>query len=132
MPSFRVAAENLLLAMFDVVGKDGGEATFIGHIGLVKSSGLHTPTKVSVLDMGPPLHGERNPNHIRADIVGSATLTDDEVQRIRTFIDRHTGEHLSFSQLRPRELIARAENVLRSPPRHAMLRGRWSLRSNAI
>ena len=34
LPSYRVAAASISLAMFDVVGQDGDESAFIGHTGL--------------------------------------------------------------------------------------------------
>lgn len=40
-----------------------------------------------------------------ANVVGSASLTDDEVQKIRTFIDRHALEHKAFGELRLNRLI---------------------------
>jgi hypothetical protein len=106
LPSYRVAAESLSLAIYDVVGQDGGEPAFIGHTGLAKSAGSQTPSKIPVLDMGPPLHGQDDPGHIKANVVGSAALTDDEVQKIRTFIDRHVNEHLVFQQFKPLQLMA--------------------------
>jgi hypothetical protein len=61
--------------------------------------------------MGPPLHGQGDPGHIRANVVGSATLTDDEVQKIRTFIDRHSNEHLLFLHLSLPQLTAIAPKM---------------------
>ena len=96
MPSYRVATGSISLGLFDVVGEDGREPAFIGHTGLANSAGSQNAANVPVLDMGPPLHGRGTPGHIRADVVGSAVLTDDDVQKIKTFIDRHANEHNSF------------------------------------
>lgn len=107
MPSYRVAAKSLSLAMYDVIGEDGGEHAFIGHTGLVKSAGSQNAANIPipVIDMGPPLHGQENPGHMIAHVVGSAVLTDDEIQKIRTFIDRHANEHLLFQQLGASQLM---------------------------
>ncbi len=53
--------------------------------------------------MGPPLRVEGG--NLMAHVIGSAVLTDDEVQKIRTFIDRHALEHLVFLKLGLRERI---------------------------
>ena len=98
MPSYRVALGSVTLAMFDVVGRDGDERAFIGHAGLAGSAGSHNAAKIPVLDMGPPLHGQGTPGQMRADVVGSATLTDDEVKKITNFINRHANEHRSFME----------------------------------
>ncbi len=105
VPSYRIAGSTLSLSLFDVVGQDGAELGFIGHAGLAESTGSENATKIPVLDMGPPLHGHGASGHVKADVVGSAALTDDEVQKIRTFVDRHANEHLVFSQFSRSELI---------------------------
>ncbi|MHB1034154.1 MAG: hypothetical protein ACYC35_04895 [Pirellulales bacterium] len=105
MPSYRVANEIILLGLFDVVGKDGGELAFVGHVGLASAAGLQNAAKISVLDVGPPLHGQDSPGHMRADVVGSAVLTDDDVQKVRTFVDRHANEHRLFLQFSKTELM---------------------------
>jgi hypothetical protein len=111
VPSYRVAGSTLALSIFDVVGQDGAESGFIGHSGLAESEGSQNAAKIPVLDMGPPLHGPGHPNHVQAHLVGSATLTDDEVQKIRTFIDRHASEHSSFLQFSKRQLINAAPQM---------------------
>jgi hypothetical protein len=111
LPSYRVAKEGVSLGVFDIVGQDGGERAFVGHVGLASSTGSHTAARVAVLDMGPPLHGPDAAGTIRADVVGSAALTDDDVQKIRTFIARHANEHRSFLQFGMRELIAAAPEM---------------------
>ncbi len=97
--------------MFDVVGQDGDEPAFIGHTGLAESAGLQNAAKIPVLDMGPPLHGHRAPGHIRADVVGSAALTDDEVKKVTNFVNRHANEHRSFRSLSRSELINAAPEM---------------------
>ena len=111
MPSYRVAGSTLSLSIFDVVGQDGDESGFIGHSGLAESAGSQNAAKISVLDMGPPLHGQGGPSHVVANVVGSATLTDDEVQKIKTFVNRHANEHLVFRHFSPRQLIEAAQQM---------------------
>lgn len=111
MPSYRVTGSTLLLSIFDVVGQDGDEVGFIGHTGLVKSAGSQEATKVSVLDMGPPLHGQSGPGHVHASVVGTAALTDDEVQKIKTFVDRHANEHLAFLRFSRSQLLQAAPQM---------------------
>ncbi len=111
MPSFRVNGTTLSLSIFDVVGQDGDESGFIGHTGLAESAGLQSAAKIPVLDMGPPLHGQGCLGHIRGDVVGSTTLTHDEVQKIRTFVDRHKNEHLVFLQFNTGQLIKAAPQM---------------------
>jgi hypothetical protein len=119
LPSYRVATGNISLGLFDVVGQDGGERAFVGHAGLANSAGSQIAADVRVLDMGPPLHGQAAPGHIRADVVGSAVLTDDDVQKIKTFIDRHENEHRSLLLLSRTERIAAAPKMYIICP-HAM------------
>ena len=111
VPSYRVAESTLSLSIFEVVGQDGGELGFIGHVGLAESTGSQNVAKIPVLDMGPPLHGKGSSGHIKADVVGSAVLTDDEVQKIRTFVDRHANEHLLFRKFRRSQLIQAAPQM---------------------
>ena len=111
MPSYRVAGPTLSLSIFDVVGQDGNEVDFIGHAGLAESAGSQHAAKISVLDMGPPLHGSHYSAQVKASVVGSATLTDDEVRKIKTFVDRHANEHLVFLQLNRSRLIMAAPQM---------------------
>jgi len=111
MPSDRVAAATLTLNRFDVVGQDGAESTFIAHAGLAESAGSQNAARIPVLDMGPPLHGHSAPGHIKADVVGSAALTDDEANKIKTFVDRHANEHAAFAQVNARQLVQRAPEM---------------------
>ncbi len=111
MPSYRVAGSTLSLSIFDVVGQDADESGFIGHVGLAKSAGSQNPAKIPVLDMGPPLHGQGVPSYVRANVAGSATLTDDEVQKVKTFVDRHANEHSVFLQFSTSQLINAAPQM---------------------
>ncbi len=111
MPSYRVTGSTLSLSIFDVVGKDGDESGFIDHTGLAESAGSQDAAKIPVLDMGPPLHGQGGSGHVRATVVGSATLTDDEVQKIKTFVDRHANEHLVFLQFNTSQVIRAAPQM---------------------
>jgi len=84
---------------------------FIGHAGLVEATGSHDAASVSVLDMGPPLHGHDIAGQVRGDVVGSAALTDNEVQKIKTFVDRHANERAIFSQISRTQLIQMAPQM---------------------
>jgi len=114
--SHRVTESTLSLSRFEVVGQDGAESGFIGHAGLAESAGSHDAAGVPVLDMGPPLHGHDNAGKVRVDVVGSATLTDDEVQKIKTFVDRHANEHAVFSEISRNQLIQMAPQMYRVLP----------------
>lgn len=105
VPSYRVTETTLSLSRFEVVGQDSGESGFIGHAGLAESAGSQDAARIPVLDMGPPLHGHGTARHVRGDVVGGAALTDDEVQKIKTFVDRHANEHSLFSHFSMRQLI---------------------------
>lgn len=105
MPSYRVAGSTLSLSRFEVIGQDSSVSGFIGHAGLAEVGDSQSAAKVPVLDMRPPLHGHGASRQIKADVVGSAALTDDEVQKIKTFVDRHANEHLLFSQFSMSQLI---------------------------
>lgn len=105
MASFRVNTSTQEINRFDVVGADSSEADFICHVGLAAAAGSQDVTSVAVLDMGPPMHGHSFENHMKCDVTGSAELTDDEVQKIRTFVDRHASEHELFSQLGATQIL---------------------------
>lgn len=111
MPSYRVAGSTLSLNIFDVVGQDGDEPNFVGHTGLAESASTQQVAKVSVLDMGPPLHGQGGSAHLTANVVGSAILNDDEVQKIKTFVDRHANEHQVFVHFNASQLLIAAPQM---------------------
>ena len=121
MPSYRVAESTLSLSIYDVVGEDGDEAGFIGHTGLAESAGSQDAVAIPVLDMGPPLHGQGDVGHLQASVVGNAVLTYDEVQKIKTFIDRHANEHLVFQQVSATQLIRAAPQMYCVRPHAAPL-----------
>jgi len=107
MPSFRVGGSSVSLREFDVVGADGIQPHFIVHTGLAESESdaTHEAQAVAVLDMGPPLHGRGRGPTIPAHAVGRAELDFGEVQKIRTFVDQHAGEHSSFLQLSKTDIL---------------------------
>lgn len=111
MPSHRVTKSTISLSRFDIIGQDGAESGCIGHSGLAASAGSQNAGSIPVLDMGPPLHGHSNTAHVRGDVVGIADLTDDEVQKIRTFVDRHANEHSVFSQLSGTRILKMAPQM---------------------
>jgi hypothetical protein len=61
--------------------------------------------------MGPPLHADGGAARIHANAIGSANLTDDEVRKIKTFVDRHVNEHQAFSQLSLNQLFGLAPQM---------------------
>ncbi|HSW39065.1 MAG TPA: hypothetical protein VLL97_06195 [Acidobacteriota bacterium] len=99
MPSYRIQTPAVSLGTFDVLGVDGDQLGFICHTGLAESGGSHKADAIAILDMGPPLHGPNQPNNLHAHAVGCAQLTDDEMQKIRTFVDQHANEHQAMQQL---------------------------------
>lgn len=86
-------------SLFDVIG-DG--SPFVRHVGLfighvsAQVAGGHAAANIEVIDMGPPLPSGQ-PMH--ADVIGTAALTADEQQKIRTFVDRHVLEHQALKTL---------------------------------
>lgn len=109
LPSYRADTPTISLQHFDIVGQDSKEAGLVAHAGLARSAGAQPAAQIPVIDMGPPLHAEGG--NVRANVVGSAILTDDEVQKIRTFIDRHALEHLVFAKLGRRQTIKLAPQM---------------------
>lgn len=109
MPAGRVnsSSNTINIAQFDVIGKDGRNQ-FIEHVGLATNSGTQQANDVPVIDMGPPL-GNGQP--MRAHVVGTAGITVDEQQKIRTFINRHESEHQAVQKVN-RTNIAQAYCVL--------------------
>ena len=105
MPSYRINTPTVTLSIFDVVGKDGEQFGFICHTGLAESKDSQKADAVTVIDMGPPLHGPNQSNSMEANAVGFAELSDDEVQKIRTFVDLHASEHQALAHLHRREIL---------------------------
>jgi hypothetical protein len=100
MPSFSIKELHVELKVFEVLGADGPEAGFIKHTALAANGGVQSAHAVNVVDMGPPLHGPAHMHTMHATVVGRAELTDDEVQKIKVFVDQHSGEHQAFNSLR--------------------------------
>jgi hypothetical protein len=92
VPALRINEKTIRTDEFDVLGQDRGQNKLIGHLGLAKNNGESERTKVPVHEMGPPLQSSGS---IVADVKGQASLDDDEIRKIRSFIDRHDGEHES-------------------------------------
>jgi hypothetical protein len=99
MASSRVTGGNVFLATFDVVGQDGDELAFVGHVGLATSAGSQDSAQIPICEMRPPLHGRDAPGQMTADVVGSAALTDNEIMKITNFVDRHAVEHASLLEM---------------------------------
>jgi hypothetical protein len=111
VPSHRIAAQEVTLNVFDVVGQDGDRRFFIAHSGLAIEQGPHVSNDVAVVDMGPPLHAPNEPNRIQANALGAAGLDHDEVQKIRTFVDQHLSEHEAFRHLSQRQILRLAPQM---------------------
>jgi hypothetical protein len=75
----------------EIIGEDG-QTPFVKHLGLCAKNETYPRDNVVVNHMGPPL--EIN-GRMSADVVARADLLDDERRRIKVFIDRHVGEHLT-------------------------------------
>lgn len=79
----------VVLSELDVVGQDG-ETSFVRHLGLAASKGSIDRANVPVHDMGPPL---RSPGDMQVDVHGRAELDDNEMRKIKSFVERHASEH---------------------------------------
>lgn len=111
MAGFRVEQGTVSLKTYDVVGSDGERPRFICHVGLAESEAVCESTAVPVLDMSPPLHAHGRAISIAAHAVGRAELSDDEVQKIRTFVDQHASEHLALMSLGTTAVLRRAAEM---------------------
>jgi hypothetical protein len=111
VPSFRIETPTVSLSVFDVVGADGDQPRFISHTGLAESEGAHKVDAVKILDMGPPLRGPGTTTAVKATAAGRAELTDDEQQKIRSFVNQHVSEHESFLQLNERQILRLAPQM---------------------
>jgi hypothetical protein len=108
MPTYRVGESSVTLDLFDVVGQDGADAGFVAHAGLAASAGVQNTNALPMIDMGPPLHGQGAGAHFQARVVGTASLTDDEVRKLQTFVDRHANEHQVFRRFNCGQLVKSA------------------------
>lgn len=107
MPSYHHARGLPSLRHYDVLGAtQGTEADFVVHAGL-SNGGDVIHGMAEVIDMGPPLHSSDQPYRMSVAAAGQAELTDDEVQKIRTFVDRHANEHQAYAAARAREVFRR-------------------------
>jgi hypothetical protein len=111
VPSYRIGAPVVSLRVYDAVGEDGDQIGFICHAGLAESAGSQHAHEIAVLDMGPPLQAGERARRLQASAVGSAELTDDEVQKIRTFVDRHVNEHQALLKLSQSQLLRSAPQM---------------------
>jgi hypothetical protein len=111
MPSYRVTGASVSHSKYDVVGENRERPQFIAHVGLAAYEAVSQANAVAIIDMGPPLHVAGELHSIAAHAVGSAELTDDELQKMRTFIDQHAGEHASLKQLSNIEVLRRAPEM---------------------
>lgn len=105
MPSYRVTEPTVSLSRFDIIGQDGVELRFVAHVGLADVAGPSSSVAVPVCEMGPPLRGSNASRQLQCNVLGSATLTNSEIQKIKTFIDRHANEHASFLQVSRSQLV---------------------------
>ena len=99
MPSRRVTEPSISVRLFDVIGADSDQDGFICHVGLARPQGEYERSSVSVMDMAPPM---RATGQMKSDVLGTADLTEDEVRRIKDFVDRHEGEHAAIQMLGPK------------------------------
>lgn len=121
-PSYRVGESSVTLNLFDVVGHDGADPGFVTHTGLAASAGVQNANVLPILDMGPPLHGHGAGAQIKASVVGTASLTDDEVRKLQTFVDRHANEHQVFLQFSMGQLLTAAPQMYCIHPHASPLR----------
>jgi len=82
-----------------VIGEGAAGEQLLIHVGLAAREGVQNTESFSVVDMRPPLHAGGNDSSIAAHAIGAAELSDDELQKMKVFVDRHAGEHSSFLQL---------------------------------
>lgn len=105
MPSIKVNGPTVSPNQFDIIGTGSEDTGFIQHTGLASTGGSQNAGAVRVCEMGPPL---RNTGQMAAHALGTANLTDDEVRKIKSFIDRYQGEHLEMQHIRltPKQIPA--------------------------
>lgn len=122
MPSYRVTEPTVSLSRFDVIGQDGDEPGYVGHVGLAEVAGPSSSVAVPVCEMGPPLRGSNASGQMQCNVLGSATLTNSEIQKIKAFIDRHANEHESFLQVSRSQLIQAVPEIYCIIPHASPLR----------
>ncbi len=93
MPAHRLAAQPIPLERFDAVGQNSNSfRDFVRHLGLSLDprEGISSGDTVAVRHMGPPIE---NPGYMRADSIGTATLTVDEANQIKLALDEVENEY---------------------------------------
>jgi len=93
VPAYRVTTTTIALTDSEVVGEDG-ISPFIRHLGLAATNGVARREEAFVHEMGPPLN---LPGVMRADVHATAALNDDERRKVKSFVERHAGEHKARS-----------------------------------
>lgn len=93
------------------------EQLFVIHAGLVDRDGEQLIKNVSLVHMAPPLEIA---GHMAVDVRGAFSLNDEEKQRLRVFISRHSREHRAYRSLRGVSLYKRFEDMYCIVP-HSML-----------
>ena len=98
------------LSRYDVVGEDGAVPMCVRHVGLASNDGsdVRKGDDVAVHHMGPP---PARDGTVSVDVVGTATLTVDNVNDIKTYVDEHLGE--CGSQERLQKIDPRRTYVIR-------------------
>jgi hypothetical protein len=122
VPSYRVTEPTVSLSRFDVIGQDGDELGFVVHVGLAEVVGPSSSVAVPVCEMGPPLRGNNASGQMQCNVIGSATLTNGEIQKIKAFIDRHANEHAAFLQVSRGQLIQAVPEIYCIIPHASPLR----------
>ncbi len=110
MPANRLLNQVESLSIYDVVGQDGAVPLCVRHVGLASDDGsdVRKGDDVAVHHMGPPLQRDAT---ISVDVVGTAALTVDNVNDIKTYVDEHLGER--GSQERLQKIDPRRSYVIR-------------------
>jgi hypothetical protein len=111
MPASRVVTDEVTLAAYDVVAKDGVTPTFIAHVGLAQSGGTQPAVNLAIYDMSPPLHGPDYATTINVTAFGVAELNNDEIQKIRTFLDLQSSEHEVIRQLSSADVLRHIREI---------------------
>ncbi len=98
MPAQRLAAQPIPFERFDVVGQNSDSVRdFVRHLGLSLETrnGVSYGETVAVRHMRPPFE---NPGEMRAHSIGSATLTVDEANQIKLYLDEVEAEYDAASR----------------------------------
>ena len=93
MPAFDLAKQTATLSRFDVVGQHSETPPgFVKHIALLNTDEREVGCEdtVHVVHMGPPLETDRQ---LSADVAGRIPLTNDQINIIRTWIEKVLDEY---------------------------------------